>query len=84
MLHIDQTLDRALDTRAEVGARLNAIESQDNINEEALLRLETTKSGIEDLDYAEAISRFQQQLVALQAAQQSYTQIQGLSLFNYI
>jgi flagellar hook-associated protein 3 FlgL len=84
MLHLDQALGRVLDTRAEVGARRNAIETQNGVSEEALLRLEASKSSIEDLDYAEAISRFQQQLVALQAAQQSYTQIQGLSLFNFL
>lgn len=84
LMHLDQALGNVLDTRAEVGARLNAVESQDGISEEALLRLESTRSGIEDLDYAEAISRFQQQLLALQAAQQSYAQIQGLSLFNFI
>ena len=38
----------------------------------------------EDLDYAEAISRFNQQLTALQASQQAFLRVQDLSLFNYL
>jgi flagellar hook-associated protein 3 FlgL len=70
--------------RSSVGSRLNAIEGQSEINESAGLQLRTVKSAIEDLDYAEAISRFQQQLTGLEAAQKTYIQIQGLSLFDYI
>jgi flagellar hook-associated protein 3 FlgL len=36
------------------------------------------------LDYAEAISRFNIQDIALQAAQQSFTRVQNLSLFNFL
>jgi len=41
-------------------------------------------SDIQDVDYAEAISRLNLQLTALQAAQQTYVKVQGLSLFNYL
>ena len=37
-----------------------------------------------DLDYAQALTKMNQQLVGLQAAQLSYTKISGLSLFNYL
>jgi flagellar hook-associated protein 3 FlgL len=70
--------------RSGIGARLNALDGQSEINESASLQLKTVKSAIEDLDYAEAISRFQQQLTGLEAAQKTYIQIQGLSLFDYI
>jgi flagellar hook-associated protein 3 FlgL len=70
--------------RSGIGARLNALEGQSDINESAGLQLKTVKSAIEDLDYAEAISRFQQQLTGVEAAQKTYIQIQGLSLFDYI
>ncbi|MCC5810655.1 MAG: flagellar hook-associated protein FlgL [Ectothiorhodospiraceae bacterium] len=81
---LDRALDHLLDTRAEVGARLNTIDNELDANESYLLDLETAKSGIEDLDYAEAISEFTLRQVGLQAAQQSYVQIQGLSLFNFL
>jgi len=82
--NLDQALGNILDTRATVGSRLKTVENQMNINEDVLLQLKTTLSGIEDLDYAEAISRFNLQQTSLQAAQQSYVQVQRLSLFNYL
>jgi flagellar hook-associated protein 3 FlgL len=41
-------------------------------------------SDLRDLDYAQALTQMNQQLVGLQAAQLSYTKISGLSLFNYL
>ncbi|ACL72313.1 flagellar hook-associated protein FlgL [Thioalkalivibrio sulfidiphilus] len=84
LVNLDQALGNILDTRASVGSRLKTVENQRNINEDVLLQLRTTLSEIEDLDYAEAISRFNLQQTALQAAQQSYVQVQRLSLFNFI
>jgi flagellar hook-associated protein 3 FlgL len=72
------------DIHSLVGARLNAIDEQNEVNADIQLVLEENLSDVEDLDYTEAISRFNQQSVALQAAQQAYVQVQGLSLFNYI
>jgi flagellar hook-associated protein 3 FlgL len=84
LLELDNDLTNIDRIRSGIGARLNAIEGQSEINESAGLQLETVRSSIEDLDYAEAISRFQQQLTGLEAAQKTYVQVQGLSLFDYI
>src|SRR6056297_1451241 len=81
---IDQGLDKLLEVRAGVGVRLQQVQSQLDINDSFNLQLQETLSGIQDLDYAEAISRFNLELTALQAAQQSYAKMQGLSLFNYL
>ena len=81
---IDQGLDKVLEVRAGVGVRLQQVQSQLDINDSFNLQLQETLSGIQDLDYAEAISRFNLELTALQAAQQSYAKMQGLSLFNYL
>jgi flagellar hook-associated protein 3 FlgL len=81
---LDNGLENVLDIRAGVGARLKTVESQRAINEDVLLQLKTTLSEVEDLDYAEAISRFNMQQVTLQAAQQTYVQVQRLSLFNFL
>ena len=67
-----------------MGSRLNIVESQRSINEDFDFQLEVALSETRDLDYAEAISRFNAQLVSLQAAQQSYARVQDLSLFNYL
>jgi flagellar hook-associated protein 3 FlgL len=84
LVDLDQGLGRLLDTQATLGARLNTVDTQRNINESQILQLRTNISGIEDLDYAEAISRFNLQQTALQAAQQTYVQVQRLTLFNFL
>ena len=84
LVDLDQGLGRLLDTQAALGARLNTVDTQRNINESQILQLRTNISGIEDLDYAEAISRFNLQQAALQAAQQTYVQVQRLTLFNFL
>lgn len=81
---LDTALNRVLDVRAQIGARLNVIDSQDEINQDFILSMRQTKSQVEDIDMAEAISRFNLQAVALQAAQQAYVRVQGLSLFNQL
>ncbi|MFN4262396.1 MAG: flagellar hook-associated protein FlgL [Thioalkalivibrionaceae bacterium] len=81
---IDAVIERFSDVRSSVGTRLQALDSQEDFNEQRLLDLESTLSEIRDLDYAEAISRFNRQQVALQAAQQTYSQTARLSLFNFL
>ena len=81
---IDTALSRILDVRSQIGARLNVLDSQDETNQDFILSLKQTKSGIEDIDIAEAISRFNFQIVSLQAAQQAYVKVQNLSLFNLL
>ena len=81
---IDTALGSLLNLRAKVGARMNAIDDQKDANDAFDLAVTTVRSSLEDLDYAEAISRFNQQLTALQAAQQSFIKIQDMSLFNFM
>ena len=81
---IDTALGSLLNLRAKVGARMNAIDDQKDANDAFDLAVTTVRSALEDLDYAEAISRFNQQLTALQAAQQSFIKIQDMSLFNFM
>ncbi len=82
--NIDVALGKIIDSQSAIGARINAIESQENVNEDYLVQLATTLSNTQDLDYTEAISRLEQEQIGLQASQQTFTKIQGLSLFNFI
>lgn len=84
LTNLDQTMEHLLEVRADIGVRLNQVDGQREINESFTLQLQETLSEAQDLDYVEAISRFNLQLTALQAAQQSYVKTQGLSLFNYL
>ena len=81
---LDSALQTFSDTRASLGARMNSIEQQRSANVSVELLMQENLSELEDLDYTEAVSRFEQQLLALQAAQQSFSRVQGLSLFNYL
>jgi flagellar hook-associated protein 3 FlgL len=81
---LDQAGDHLLGVRAEVGTRLSAIDNAQEALADRKVELETTTSQLRDLDYAEAVSRMNQQLVGLQAAQASYSRISQLSLFDYL
>lgn len=81
---LDRSLDHIIDTRTKVGSRLSAIDAQKDLNDSFELQLQETLSNLQDLDYAEAVSRLNLQITGLQAAQQSFVKIQGLSLFNFL
>lgn len=81
---LDKTLVRFATTRASTGARLHALDNQENLNAEYILDNKSTASDMGDLDYAEALSKFNLQQISLQAAQQAYAKVQNLSLFNYL
>jgi flagellar hook-associated protein 3 FlgL len=81
---MDQALEHLQSRRTIVGNRLQALDTRASENADGLVRLERQTSELNDLDFAEAVSRLNLQTTALQAAQQSYIKIQGLSLFNYL
>ena len=81
--NIDQAIGNILDVRIQVGSRLAAIESQVDSNGAFELNYRDTLASIEDLDYAEALSRLSLEVTTLEAAQQSFVRTQSLSLFNY-
>ncbi len=81
---IDQALGNVLDVRADVGARLNALDGQESINEGYSLQVKEILSGVEDLDYAKAVAELNLKLTGLEASQKAFTRVQGISLFNYI
>ncbi|QJD57689.1 flagellar hook-associated protein FlgL [Pseudomonas sp. gcc21] len=82
--NLDNAMNKVLGVQTSIGARMNVIESTQNEHAEAELINTTVKSGIEDLDYAEALSRLSLESVVLQAAQQSFVKISGMSLFNLL
>lgn len=84
LANVDQAMERVRAVRADVGGRLNALDTQQDVNEDALLRLSTARSALEDIDYAAAISLFTQQMTTLDAAYKAFTQVQGINLFNYV
>ena len=81
---LSASTDHMSSIRAEIGARLNTLESAANARDQLDVETQKVMSDLRDVDYAEAITRMNAQLVGLQAAQQSYTRIAGLTLFDYL
>lgn len=84
LTQLNESLNHMTSRRTDAGVRMKLIEGQDNSHADAELNLAKGRSAIEDLDFAKAVSTFEQSKVALQAAQQTFVQIKDLSLFNYI
>ena len=69
---------------AQTGSDQAVVRAQMDVLEETALRLKSTLSDIEDLNYAEAVTRMNKEQLALEAAMGSFAKISGLSLFDYI
>jgi flagellar hook-associated protein 3 FlgL len=70
--------------QAQIGTNLNVVDQQTAVLEDTTLNLKTTLSSIEDLDYASAITKMNQQMLSLEAAQSSFAKMSQLNLFNFI
>jgi len=84
LLNIDAALERVVSVRAEVGTRLQAIDTAEEFRASEEVDLQALLSDIRDVDYASAISKLNQQYTSLQAAQAAYSKIGQLSLFDYL
>lgn len=82
--NLDNAETRLLQVRADVGARMNTLDSTKALHEQLEVASKGILSDLQDLDYAEAVSRLQFETFILQAAQQSYIKVQNLSLFNFL
>jgi flagellar hook-associated protein 3 FlgL len=82
--NLTQAQEAVLTARAGQGARMRELDSLSTGNDARLLQYESTLSRLQDLDYNKALSDFARQQLALEAAQKSFMQVSGLSLFNYI
>jgi len=81
---LSQTLNNVLEMRGNIGARLNALDSQETINSAYRLQIREILSNVEDLDFAEAVSRLNLELTGLEASQKAFTRVQDISLFNFL
>jgi len=84
LVNVDNAQTSVLEVRAEIGARMNTLTTTQELHEEVNVISVGLISSLKDLDYAEAVSQLTFETFVLQAAQQSYAKISGLSLFNSI
>ena len=80
----DQLFNNLNLSLVQLGADRNNIQQETSIIESTVLNLRNTLSGIEDLDYSEAVSRMNREMLAMEAAMNSFSKSSKLSLFNYI
>ena len=69
---------------AQIGSDMSVVDMQNSVLDETTLRLKSTLSDVQDLDYTEAITRMNKDQLALEAAQSTFAKIAKLTLFNYI
>ena len=81
---IDALQQGVSDATAQIGSDMKVIDMQNSVLDEVTLRLKTTKSDIEDLDYTSAVTKMNKVQLALEAAQSSFAKISQLSLFKYM
>lgn len=70
--------------RAKTGSRMNSAETAILTNMDFEIANKETRSRIQDVDYAKAMTELTKQDTALQAAQATFTRITRLSLFDYL
>ncbi len=84
MEQIDTVIDHVVIHQTDMGARLNNLDVANRLNADLILSSEGVRSQLEDADIAELATELNRHLVFLQAAQQSFVRVQGLTIFNYL
>lgn len=82
--NLDTALTNIVSVESEIGARLNTLESTKDLHLDTELFSKQVLSDLQDLDYADAASRLSLETFILQAAQQTFVKVSGLSLFNFL
>tara|TARA_R110001583_G_scaffold33943_5_gene114587 strand:+ start:19554 stop:21038 length:1485 start_codon:yes stop_codon:yes gene_type:complete len=84
LLQIDNAMSNVTSIHTALGSRMRTIDNQRESTLDFNLTNQKTLSSLEDLDMAAAISEFQLQMSQLEVSQQTFIQLQSLSLFNLI
>jgi len=80
--NLDSAETSILETRSQIGARQNTIESTTEQLKDVEILTKEILTKMEAVDYAEAVSLLSIQQFTLEAAYSSYSQITSLSLFD--
>lgn len=82
--NLQQGITNLSENLAAIGGRQNRIEAQYDAGESFKMALTERRMNIEELDLVEGISDFTLKQNALQMAQQVFTRVQQMSLFDYL
>jgi len=81
---IDSGQNQVSTARGIAGNNLKGLESISTNHSEEKIINSSTLSILEDLDYAEAMTEFEKQQLALNAVSSVFSKVGSLSLFDYI
>ncbi len=81
---VDSAMTQLGAARGQAGEALRRIDLADSRLDSTWLTAETNRSAAEDIDMVQAISQFQIQQTGYNAALQSYSAVQKMSLFDYL
>lgn len=81
---VDAAMSQFQAARSVAGATLSRLDSIDDRNQDRDLWAKSVQSDAEDLDMVQAVSDFQNKQTSYQAALQSYSMVQSMSLFDYL
>jgi flagellar hook-associated protein 3 FlgL len=84
LTNLGNALSNVSTVRASVGSRLKELDTAQSTGDDLNLQYRQTLSDLQDVDPYKAFSDLTQQKMSLEAAQQSFLKISGLSLFNYL
>jgi flagellar hook-associated protein 3 FlgL len=82
--NLSNDLNSVLTAQTSQGARINVLTNLNSTAAQAGLTYTQTISTLQDLDYNVGLSNLSEQQTILKAAQQSFVQVEGLSIFNYL
>ena len=82
--NIDNTQTRILSVEARIGANRNEADALVEVGSDFALQYQAILSRLQDVDVASAATELSLAKLALDASQNSFAKVQGLSLFNYI
>ena len=84
LANLDQASSNVSRIQSIVGTSMNELDSLASTSSDLDIQYQSTLKDLVGLDYVKALSEYTRQQVNLEAAQKSFVQISGLSLFNYI
>ncbi len=82
--NLDNASENLLGIRVSTGARLRELDLARSTGEDRALQFSASLSRLQDLDYAQAASDLARLQLTLEAAQKSFVQVAGLSLFKFL
>ncbi len=79
---LSNSLNNVLSVQAEIGVQLQELDNLDSLGGDRTLINKQRLSDLQDVDWTSAISSYVMQQAALQASYTTFTNMQGLSLFQ--